>query len=122
MLTLRLGAGLLMLIHGYQKISHYGEMARVFKDPTGLMSNSLALALVVFAEFFCAAFVVLGLFTRLACIPLIISCSVAFFIAHKGQYMPGPGSGELSLLFLVSFVTILLAGPGRFSLDRFISK
>lgn len=122
MLVLRLGAGLLMLQHGFQKLSNYAHMSQVFKDPTGILSNSLALALTVFAEFFCAAFIVLGLFTRLAAIPLVISCAVAFFIAHKGVYAPGPGSGELALFFLIGFVTVLLAGPGKFSLDRLIAK
>lgn len=122
MLILRLGAGLLMAQHGFQKLSHYGEMAKMFKDPTGLLNNSLALALTVFAEAFCAAFIVLGLFTRLAAIPLIISGCVAFFIAHKHNYAPGPGSGELALLFLICFAAILVAGPGKFSLDRLIAK
>jgi putative oxidoreductase len=73
----------------------------------------------VFAEFFCAIFIILGLFTRLACIPLIINLSVALFFAHSGDFF---GKGELSGLFLVVFATLLFAGPGRLSLDRFLVK
>ena len=41
----------------------------------------------VFAEFFCAAFIILGLFTRLASIPLVIAMGVAVFFAHKGIHV-----------------------------------
>jgi putative oxidoreductase len=47
---------------------------------------------------------------------------VAFFIVHNGKYSAGPGSGEMALLFLVAFTVLLLVGPGRISLDKFIGK
>lgn len=122
-LLLRLAFGLLMLInHGYSKLANYPDMLQKFNDPTGFLGNSLALSLSVFAEFFCAAFVVLGLFTRLACIPLVINMSAAFFLAHNGQYSSGKGSGEMPLLFLIAFIALLLTGPGKVSLDKFIGK
>jgi putative oxidoreductase len=122
MLVLRLGFGGLMLInHGWGKLSNYSQYASQFGDPIGV-GPSASLALTVFAEFFCAAFIVVGLFTRLAAIPLIITMGVAFFIAHKGVYAPGPGSGEMALLFLIAYLTLLFTGPGKFSVDRLISK
>ncbi len=120
-LLLRVGAGLLMLMnHGFDKLAHFSEKAGRFADPFGI-GSSTSLALVVFAEFFCAAFIVLGLFTRLACIPLIIDLGVAFFTAHRMNFSGGPGGGELALMFLIVFTTLLFTGPGRVSLDRFIS-
>ncbi len=122
-LLLRLGFGLLMIVgHGYSKLANYPAMLQKFKDPTGLLPGSVALALTVFAEFFCAAFIVLGLFTRLGCIPLIIAMSVAFFVVHNAQYKPGPGSGEMALLFLLAFVVLFFIGPGKISLDKFLGK
>jgi putative oxidoreductase len=122
-LLLRLGFGLLMLMnHGYRKLADYPNMLQKFKDPTGLMSPSVALAMTVFAEFFCAAFIILGLFTRLATIPLIVAMGVAFFIVHNAKFAPGPGSGEMALLFFVAFLVLLFTGPGKISLDRFIGK
>jgi putative oxidoreductase len=120
MLLLRLGAGLLMLInHGLDKIMHFADKAPRFADPFHIGSTT-SLSLVVFAEFFCAAFVILGLFTRLATIPLVIAMGVAFFIANKYNF--GTTGGELSLLFLACFTVIMIAGPGKISLDRFIGK
>ena len=119
MLVLRLGAGSLMLMnHGMDKLIHFSQKAGGFADPFGIGSTT-SLALVIFAEFFCAIFVMIGLFTRLACIPLIISAAVALFFANKGDFF---GKGELAGLFLICFVTILFTGPGRVSLDRFLVK
>src|SRR5215218_4864726 len=118
-LLLRLGFGLLMLInHGWPKLTHYAEMQQKFGDPIGL-GKPVSLALVVFAEFFCAAFVILGLFTRLACIPLIIAMSVALFSAHQGDFF---GKGEMAGVYLIAFLAILVMGPGKASIDRMIYK
>jgi len=73
----------------------------------------------LFAEFFCSVFIILGLFTRLACIPLIIAMSVALFIANQGDFF---GAGESAGLFLTCFVALLFTGPGKVSLDRFVAK
>jgi putative oxidoreductase len=117
--VLRVGAGSLMLMsHGLDKLLHFSQKANNFSNPFGIGSTA-SLSLVIFAEFFCAVFIILGLFTRLAAIPLIINLGVALFIAHNGDFF---GKGELAALFLAAFITILFAGPGRFSLDRFIVK
>ena len=119
MLILRLATGSLMLMnHGLDKLIHFSEKAGRFADPFGIGSTA-SLSLAIFAEFFCAVFIILGLFTRLACIPLIINMSVALFVAHHGDFF---GKGELAGLFLACFAAILFAGPGRVSLDRFLVK
>ena len=116
---LRVGVGSLMMIqHGLGKLQNFGAKANSFSDPLGIGSTT-SLSLVIFAEFFCAAFIILGLFTRLAAIPLVIAMGVALFSAHKGEFF---GEGENAGMFLICFVTILLTGPGRFSLDRLIGK
>jgi putative oxidoreductase len=118
-LLLRVGAGALMLVnHGLDKLMHFAEKANRFADPFGIGSTT-SLSLTVFAEFFCAAFVILGLFTRLAAVPLVIAMSVALFYAHKGRFF---GDGESAALYLTAFLAILLLGPGKASLDRFIGK
>lgn len=116
---LRVGAGSLMMVnHGLDKLMHFAAKAPRFADPFQIGSTT-SLALVVFAEFFCAAFIILGLFTRLAAIPLVIAMSVALFSAHKGEFF---GKGEVAGLFLVVFTTILIMGPGKMSIDRLINK
>lgn len=118
MLVLRLGTGLLMMNHGYDKLIHFGTMHSKFMNFMGI-GTSLSLALVVFAEFFCSIFLVLGLFTRLATIPLIITMGVALFKAHNAEVF---GKGELPALYLAAYFVLLLVGPGRVSVDGMVGK
>ncbi|MBO9683893.1 MAG: DoxX family protein [Flavisolibacter sp.] len=119
LLLLRVGVGSLMLVqHGFDKLTHFAQKAPRFADPFHIGSTT-SLSLVIFAEFFCAAFVIIGLFTRLACIPLVIAMSVALFSAHKGDFF---GRGEAAGLFMIVFLALLFTGPGKISLDRLIAK
>jgi putative oxidoreductase len=119
LLVLRLGVGLAMMVnHGFDKLTHFSRIAPRFADPFNIGSTT-SLAMVVFAEFFCAAFIIIGLFTRLASIPLVIAMSVALFSAHKGDFF---GKGEAAGLFLTCFIVLLFTGPGKVSLDRLIAK
>jgi putative oxidoreductase len=116
-LVLRVGAGSLMLVnHGLDKLINFSDKASRFSDPFGIGSTT-SLALVVFAEFFCAAFIILGLFTRFAAIPLIIGMGVALFYSHKGAFF---GKGESAGLYMACFIAIMLLGAGKISLDRYI--
>lgn len=116
---LRLGVGLVMLLaHGSGKLMGFSELSGQFADPFGLgMSASLTLA--VFAEFFCSILLVIGLFTRLATVPLIITMATAFFIIHGDDPF---ARKEKALLFLIPYLTLLLAGPGRISLDWLLGR
>src|ERR1700712_672668 len=84
MFVLRVGFGVLILMHGYDKLVHFNNYKTQFIPFLG-MSSSISLSLAIFAEFFCAILLILGLFTRFAAIPLIITMSVALFKAHDGK-------------------------------------
>ena len=118
MLLLRLGLGILMMAHGYQKLTHFAEMQPKFMNFMGI-GSSMSLALLIFAEFFCSLFLILGLFTRLAAIPLIIATCVMVFKAHSGDVF---GDGETATLYLTGYLVLLFVGPGRVSVDSMIGK
>jgi putative oxidoreductase len=118
LLILRLGFGGLMLPHGYDKIIHYAEYKEKFMSFMGL-SPAISLGLNIFAEFFCAIFIVLGLLTRFATIPLIIAMSVALFMVHNGDVT---GKGQAATLFLLAFMALLFTGAGKYSLDGALYK
>ena len=114
-LLLRAGAGGLMFWqHGLPKLLDFAEMKDSFADPLGL-GPALSLALIVFAECVCAALVVLGLWTRLATIPLIIGMAVIILVVQSGDPFV---HRELPLIFLICFLTILMIGSGRHALGR----
>jgi putative oxidoreductase len=118
MLLIRLTAGALIIPHGYDKLMHFATKKHTFMNFMGLGSN-VSLSLVIFAEVFCAALVALGLFTRLAVIPLIITmCVVVFKVNHGGVF----GNDSEPVLFLGGFLALLLCGPGRISVDGLINK
>ena len=118
MLILRVGFAGLVLPHGYDKLVHFEGNEKQMLNFLGI-GQTMSLALVIFSEFFCALFVLLGLFTRLAAIPLIISMSVAVTLAHNGRIF---GDGEHAALFAVGFLVILLVGPGKISVDGLTGK
>lgn len=119
MLILRLSLGGMMLIgHGWSKIQSFTEKAAGFPDPLGIGSQ-LSMSLAIFAEASCAALVILGLCTRLATIPLLITMAVAAGIQHAAD----PWSKkELAIIYGIGFLVIFLRGAGRFSLDYVLGR
>ncbi|HNA33963.1 MAG TPA: DoxX family protein, partial [Flavobacteriales bacterium] len=100
--------------HGWPKLTGFSERMDHFGDPIGL-GSTVSLGLITFAETACALLVALGLWTRVSTLPLIIGMAVAAFMSNGD----GPfGQQELPVFYLVAFLAILLAGSGRFSLDR----
>lgn len=119
LLVLRLGTGFLLLYgHGWGKFTHFAERSATFADPLHV-GSATSLALVVFAEVFCALFVMLGLFTRLSAIPIVIFTLVAVFIQHAADPF---GKKELAYFFMVSSVALFLTGGGRYSIDAWLAR
>jgi len=116
--VLRLGLGILMIPHGYDKLIHFSEYKKQFMNFLG-MGPTISLALVVFAEFFCSVFLVMGLFTRLVAGILLLELIVVVFKAHQGEIF---GDGEHGMLFLVGYIAIILLGAGKASLDGILGK
>ncbi len=108
-----------MLTHGYGKLQlllNGGPYA--FADPYGV-GHTITLIVAVFAEFFCSILIILGLFTRLAAIPLIITMMTAAIIIHSGDPI---GNRELSILFGVVFIKLAFFGAGKFSVDNLMKR
>ncbi|SOC80236.1 putative oxidoreductase [Salinimicrobium sediminis] len=119
LLFLRIGAGGLMLTHGTPKLFNlFGSEEIVFADPFGLgEGNTLALA--VFAEFICSILVILGLGTRLAVIPLILTMLTAALIIHAADPFQRK---EMAIIYLLIFTVLLVTGAGKHSLDYYWLK
>jgi len=117
-LFLRLGFGLLMIPqHGWMKLKNFDVLKTEFMDFMGL-GSATTLCLVIFAELFCSILLVLGLFTRLASIPLIIT-TIVIMNTHHWELV---GKPELGTAYFIAYVTILFLGPGKYSLDGLIVK
>lgn len=108
----------LLATHGFQKLQGFKAMAGQFPDPLGLGSE-ISLALAIFGELVCAIAVIFGLLTRLALIPMAFTMFIAFFVAHGRSTANG---GELALVYLLIYVLLFFAGPGKYSIDGVLAK
>ncbi|MGE0448773.1 MAG: DoxX family protein [Vicinamibacterales bacterium] len=117
LLVLRLWFGAMMVtFHGWVKVTNFESLSARFSDPYNL-SRPVSLSLSILAEFVCASLIVLGAATRPAAAVLAVNMTTAFVFSH-GMRLSGPGNGELAFLYLGAFLTLLVAGAGRYSLDR----
>lgn len=117
LLALRILFGCLLLSHGIQKWNNYAEMSAVFPDPLGVGSN-VSLGLAIFGELACSIGFIFGALYRLAMIPMIFTMCMAFFVIHGSDPF---AVKELAFVYLVVFILMYITGPGKFSIDRFIS-
>lgn len=116
LLVLRGWLGLSLLgLHGWGKLVKFPAMMEKFPDPLGI-GKAASLSLATTGEVVCAGLIVLGLFTRVAAIGSGTTMAVAFWLVH-GHKLSGPGNGELAFLYLASFVTLFIAGAGKYSVD-----
>lgn len=114
-LFLRVTAGGAMLWqHGWPKLMGFAERMDTFADPFGL-GSTFSLILIIIAEVVCSVLVMLGLWTRIALVPLIIGMAVVSFMVKSGKDF---SEKELALVYLFAFVALLFTGSGRFSVDR----
>lgn len=119
LLLLRLGVSGLMLTHGIPKLIRlFGSGPIQFGDPIGIGVEA-SLTLTVFSEVICYVLILVGLGTRLASIPLIITMAVAFFIVHAAHAFERK---ELALFYLIVYIVLLLTGSGKYSLDHYFLK
>jgi len=119
LLVLRLAVGPLMFgLHGMAKLSSFSDLSGSFPDPLGV-GSAVSLTLAVFAEAFCSVAVALGLFTRLAAVPLAFTMGIAAFVVHAADPWE---KKELALLYLAAYLVLLLCGPGRLSVDAALAR
>lgn len=118
MLVLRVVLGILLVSHGYSKLISFNTLRYKFLNFLH-MGSTISLSLVIFAELVCSIFLILGLFTRFAVIPIIIAMGVVVFIATHGEIL---GPGERGTMYLAASIAILFCGPGKISVDGMIGK
>ena len=120
LLILRIAVGAAMIYgHGWGKLLKLtsGDPIK-FADPFGL-GPEISLVLVVIAEVLCSLLLIVGLFSRYATIPLIVTMLVAIFMVHIQDPF---GRMEKAILFLAVYLSIFLMGPGAYSLDTIVRK
>jgi putative oxidoreductase len=117
LLILRVALGFsMLLLHGRGKMLNFSATLEKFPALFGLPAN-VNLGLAIFAEVLCSTLLIAGLFTRFAALILAATMGSAFFFVHKSALV-GEHSGELAMVYLIAYVTLLFTGAGKFSVDR----
>jgi putative oxidoreductase len=118
LLILRICVAGFMLTHGLSKLTKLLDGNFAFADPIGIGAGP-SLALAVFSEVICSFFILIGLGTRLATVPLSITMLVAAFIQHADDPF---GKKEMALLYLLVYLTLMVFGGGKYSFDNLLLK
>ncbi len=118
----RLAVGLVFLSTGWGKV-HNVEKVTEFFTSLHIPMPGLNAVVVGWSELLCGAALVIGLFTRLATIPLMVSMIVAIITAKRGDI-----HGFFDLIafeettYLLLLVMIAILGPGSISVDHVLAK
>jgi putative oxidoreductase len=117
-LLLRLMLGLLILLHGISKIRGGPGFILDIVDKAGLPGPFGYLVYV--GEVIAPVLVIIGIWTRLAALVIVINMIVAILLVHLPQFFTLGDSGgwalELQGLYIVVAVCVALLGAGRYSL------
>jgi putative oxidoreductase len=118
LLIARIAIAALMLSHGIPKLAMFNDSPVKFIEFMGL-SAEISLALVIFAEVVCSVLLLIGLATRYATVPLIITMLVAVLQVHASDPF---SSKEPGIHYLLVYVMLLLMGAGKYSVDHVLNK
>lgn len=118
LLLLRLVVGVAFMMHGWGKI----QTPMSWMPPDAPIPGFLQLLAAV-SEFGGGLALILGLLTRLASLGIACTMMVATLmhaVVMKDPFInpAGGGSFELPLVFLIIAILFILAGPGKYSLDK----
>ena len=113
---LRIGAGLLFMQHGLQKL--FGMFGGFGGTPGATAPLDSLMGVAGILELVGGALLVAGLFVRPVALILAAEMVVAYFKAHLPQGgMPIQNGGELALLYALVFAFLAARGAGPASVD-----
>lgn len=113
-------AGVVFLAHGLQKllVFHYAGVVSAFHQ-MGIPAPGVSAALAMTAETLGGLLLLLGLYTRLAAIPVAFTMLVAIAQVHFSHgFFAQSGGFEYPLTLLVVTIALAIGGGGAFALDN----
>jgi putative oxidoreductase len=121
-LVARLTLGGIFVQTGWGKLHNLPKVIEFFGS-LGIPAPQIQAPFASAMEFLCGVLVLIGLFTRVAAVPLIVIMAVAIKTAKMGDVKDISDFLSLSeYLFAVLALWLAVKGPGALSLDWFINK
>jgi putative oxidoreductase len=118
----RLALGLLFMSTGWGKV-HSIPKVTAFFEQLGIPAPGFNAILVGYSELICGTLLVVGLFTRLATIPLLVSMVIAILTAKLSDLhglFDLVGFDEFTYLCVLAMIAVI--GPGAASLDEVLVR
>ena len=115
---IRILVGIFITYHGFevfnkQMMNDYGKWLTDMHFPSPLFMAYLGKSI----EFAAGVLFTIGLFTRIAIIPLIVTMLVITYGMGEGKIFM---DNQHPFLFVLLFLVIFFTGPGKFSLDYYL--
>jgi putative oxidoreductase len=122
LLVARLTVGVLFASTGWGKVNNLGKVTEFFvelKIPVPAFNAVLA----SYTELTCGALLTIGLASRLASLPLVVTMLVALATAKKAEIHGLPDLfGEVEWTYLAILLVIAAVGPGGAALDALVAR
>lgn len=123
LLVMRVVAGLVFFMHGYQKLFDNGLSAtRAGFDGMGAPLPDITAVLVTFLELAGGLALIAGVLTRIVGLLLAVDMIAAFAIVHQENgFFAANGGFELVFLLAGTAIALALTGPGTYAIDSLFS-
>ncbi len=111
---------------GIRQIARFYDTQHVFPSVFG-MDSETSLIIMICIEVICSLFIMVGFLTRLMIIPPFVAMIAAeYHLLHnyvdKASYLlDWQQQGYLPIMFLGIYFFLILVGPGKISVDYFLS-
>lgn len=124
-LFLRLFVGIMLLQFGIRQIGDAEMLKDTFPAVLG-MGSEVSLWTMICIEIGCSVFIMAGFLTRIMIVPPFVAMTMAAYhlihVATKATYLLSwEQPAYLPIMFLGIFFFLILVGPGKISVDYFLS-
>ena len=125
-LFLRLFVGIMLMQFGIRQLARFYELQHMFPSVLG-MSPETSLVIMIAIEIICSLFIMFGFLTRLMILPPFIAMIMAeYHLLHNSAVeaaylLDWQQQGYLPIMFLGIYFFLALVGPGKISVDYFLS-
>ena len=114
--------GWIFVISGWGKLHNLEQVINYFGE-LGIPHPELQAPFASGTELVCGTLILIGLFTRVASVPLIITMLVAIMTAQKDNvHSVGDLFGLIEWCYIALLVWLGVAGPGPLSLDALLVR
>ena len=125
-LFLRLFIGIMFMQFGVRQIDHFDVLKDIFPGVIG-MTGHASLIIMICIEIVCSTFIMFGFLTRIMIIPPFVSMILAEYhilhdyVGEAAYLLDWQQIGYVPVLFMGIYFFLLLVGPGKISVDYFLS-